>query len=256
MKLSIITCTYNSEKYLQQTINSIINQKLDNNLFEHIFIDWNSSDNTVEIIEKYINENKDKQIKLIIKEPKWIYNAMNEWIINAKWKYILFLHSDDYLEHNILKDYLDFIEQTWNLDLYYAKFNAVNQDWKFIYNAPNRKFYQKWLKKWLFWLICYINQPTVLHKKTMFEKYWYFNENYKNSSDYEFYIKLAQNMCSSLFFDKTVTNFRYHENSASTWKWNDIWTIENIKILNKYYWIERHFYIFINYLYRKLTKKS
>ena len=50
-KISIITVVYNGEKYLEQTIKSIINQTYKN--FEYIIIDGGSTDGTVDIIKKY-----------------------------------------------------------------------------------------------------------------------------------------------------------------------------------------------------------
>ncbi len=254
MKLSIITCTYNSEKYLQETIESVINQNLDNTIFEHIFIDWNSKDKTIEIINIYIKNNPEKNIKLIQKEPKWIYNAMNEWIRLAKWKYLLFLHSDDYLEKNALWEYLNFIKNTWNLDLYYGKFNAVDKNWKFIYNAPSRKIYQKWLKKWIFWLLCYINQPAVIHKKNLHDRFWYFNENLKIKSDREFWIKLAKGKIVGLFYNKTITNFRIHESwTSNNSKLEKISKNEDNYIWDKYYWIEKYLFKCILFIYKKFS---
>ena len=78
MKLSIITCTYNSENYLQECINSVIAQNLNINEYEHVFVDAYSIDKTKEIIEKYAI--KYHNVRLIERKAKWIYNAMNEWI--------------------------------------------------------------------------------------------------------------------------------------------------------------------------------
>ncbi|MBR4633566.1 glycosyltransferase family 2 protein [bacterium] len=68
MKLSIITCTYNREKCLQQCIDSVIAQNLDLNTYEHIFVDAYSKDKTKTIIKNYMA--KYKNVRLIEREPK------------------------------------------------------------------------------------------------------------------------------------------------------------------------------------------
>ena len=50
-KISIITVTKNSEKFLKENIDSIISQNYQN--YEHIFVDGNSTDNTIKIIKSY-----------------------------------------------------------------------------------------------------------------------------------------------------------------------------------------------------------
>jgi len=255
MKLSIITCTYNSEKYLQKTINSVKEQKLSSDLYEHVFVDWKSSDNTVELIKKYKKNNSDKNIRLIEKAPNWIYNAMNEWIRQAKWEYLLFLHSDDYLEKWVLLNYLDFIEKTWYKDLYYAKFNAVDSLGKYIYTAPKRKLYQRWLKKRLFGLLCYINQPAVIHKKSLHGKFGFFNEQLKIVADREFRIKLAIGDVDALFYDNVFTNFRVHDDWASNNpRFLSLAKKERKYLWNNYYWLDKYFYKFILFLFSLLQK--
>ncbi|MDR0370030.1 MAG: glycosyltransferase [Candidatus Peribacteria bacterium] len=77
MKLSIITCTYNSETYLPKCIDSVIVQHLNPLDFEHIFVDGNSTDETLQIIQTYKKEHPEYHITVLQAEPKGIYNAMN-----------------------------------------------------------------------------------------------------------------------------------------------------------------------------------
>ena len=125
MKLSIITCTFNSEKFLWRCLDSIDKPHLLVSQFEHIIIDWESIDKTINIIEKY---SKWKENIHFHKLPaKWVYNALNEWVKRAKWEYILFLNSDDFLEPSILWKYLQYIINTGNKDLYYWMINIINE---------------------------------------------------------------------------------------------------------------------------------
>ena len=113
MKLSIITCTYNSEKYLPEAIGSVTSQNhwID---YEHIFIDGMSIDSTCDLIKEYAASNPTINILLEQRSPKGIYNAMNEWIKLATWDFILFLNSDDFLSTNIIAQYLAFVKENPN----------------------------------------------------------------------------------------------------------------------------------------------
>ena len=117
--LSIITCTWNSEKYLQECIDSVKNQLL-NIKIEHIFVDGLSTDKTIEIIQSYQEKCKDRiDIKILQSSPKGVYNAMNQGIDNATGDYLLFLNSDDYLEDDILGKYLEQVKLS-KKDIYYG----------------------------------------------------------------------------------------------------------------------------------------
>jgi glycosyltransferase involved in cell wall biosynthesis len=200
-------------------------------------------------------ENSENKIVLKQSKPKGIYNAMNEWIKIAKWEYIIFLHSDDFLEKNTLNNYLDFIKETWNKDFYYAiRNNYYDEKKQIIWNMPNKSIYKKGLTDWLLWFICYIMQPAVISKRELHNKYWLYNENYKIVSDWEFFIKLAKNNVEGIFYNKVVTNFRIHENSASTGNiiWNDISVKEEYDIIDKYYNKYWFIYKLVKSTYRKL----
>ncbi|HMN12474.1 MAG TPA: glycosyltransferase [Bellilinea sp.] len=93
--ISIVTCTLNSEKYLKGALESIENQTYKN--IEHIINDSFSTDTTLEIIQEYIERNKDKfNIKFIQSEPKGVGNALNVATREATGDLIHYLHSDDY----------------------------------------------------------------------------------------------------------------------------------------------------------------
>ena len=93
--ISVITCTLNSEKYLKKALDSIQRQTYKN--IEHIINDSFSTDKTLEIIENYIEQNKnDYSIKLMQSQPKGVANALNVATTEATGDVVHFLHSDDY----------------------------------------------------------------------------------------------------------------------------------------------------------------
>lgn len=117
MVLSIITPCYNSGKYIEEAIKSILVQN--NSNVELIIIDDGSVDNTKEICEKYIGEN----IRYIRTENKGAGHARNIGINNAKGKWISFLDSDDlYLTNSLNEKTFDLLEQYEkdNIDIIYT----------------------------------------------------------------------------------------------------------------------------------------
>lgn len=91
--VSVIIPMYNAEKTIETSINSIFNQTYKD--YEIIIINDGSKDKSKEIVEKIINNNKDKKILLINKENGGVSSARNFGIKNANGEYIAFLDSDD-----------------------------------------------------------------------------------------------------------------------------------------------------------------
>ncbi len=130
-KVSIITVCYNSAKTIEDTIQSVVNQTYDN--IEYIIIDGLSTDNTLEIVNKY----KDKITKIISEKDNGLYDAINKGIGLATGEIIANLNSDDfYIDNNVIADVVVKIEEeksdTLYANLYYVDAldtNKVVRNW-------------------------------------------------------------------------------------------------------------------------------
>lgn len=130
MKISIIVPVYNTEKYLDRCLSSILNQKLYE--IEIIIINDCSTDKSLKIIKKYMN--LDKRIILIDKKKnEGLSEARNSGIKIAKGKYILHIDSDDWIEEEYFKDMYDYAEK--------SKADIVISDFYKDYN--NKIIYRK-----------------------------------------------------------------------------------------------------------------
>lgn len=98
-KVSVIVPIYNSEKYISECIESILNQTYEN--FELILIDDGSKDSSGDICKKY--EYQDKRVRYIYKENGGVSSARNYGISCAKGDYIVFVDSDDIVKSEILE---------------------------------------------------------------------------------------------------------------------------------------------------------
>ena len=95
--VSVITVCLNSEKYLEQTIQSVINQSYDN--IEYIIIDGGSTDGTPDIVKKY----RDRIACWVSESDRGMYDAMNKGIVLAKGELVGIINSDDYYQPNAVE---------------------------------------------------------------------------------------------------------------------------------------------------------
>ena len=205
---SIITCTYNSEKYLAECIKSVENQTFKD--YEHIFIDGFSNDNTIKIIEKYRKTNP-KKVKLYQSKPKGIADAMNRGIKASRGIFLCHMHSDDYFYSpeslEIISSIYKKTKSPWIVGATAKKYEKQN---KTIAYPKISKLKQKML-----FAEDYISHQNAFVKKELFEKYGLFNENFKFCMDYEFWMRLLKNNEKALFINKNISVFRVHEDSLS-----------------------------------------
>lgn len=94
-KISVITPSFNSEKYIARAIESVLDQNYDN--FEHIIIDGLSTDSTVEILKQY------KHVKWISEPDNGQSDAMNKGFSISSGEIIVYLNVDDYFMPNIFE---------------------------------------------------------------------------------------------------------------------------------------------------------
>jgi glycosyltransferase involved in cell wall biosynthesis len=95
--VSIITVVYNGEKYIKDTIESVINQTYSN--IEYIIIDGGSTDGTMEVLKRY-----EASISAIISEQdNGIYDAMNKGINMASGDIVGIINADDYYDRDAVK---------------------------------------------------------------------------------------------------------------------------------------------------------
>lgn len=120
--VSIITPCYNSEKYIADTIKSVLAQTYKN--WQWIIVDDNSKDNSVAIIKSF----NDKRIIVIeSKNNQGAAVARNIALEKAKGRYITFIDSDDLWKENFLEKSLDFLQKN-NETLVYSSYERVDEN--------------------------------------------------------------------------------------------------------------------------------
>lgn len=171
-KISIITVTYNAEKVLERTLESIKNQNYNN--IECIIIDGASSDRTLEIVDKY----SDIISKCISEKDDGLYFAMNKGLDNATGDYVWFLNAGDKIHDNEILNYF-FSCESFARDIYYGDTMIVDLEGNIL---GSRRLKPKDNINWkdFKWgmLICH---QSILVKKSIAP---YFDTRYSIAADY------------------------------------------------------------------------
>ncbi len=208
MKVSIITATYNSEAYLEQTILSVLEQSYKN--IEYIIVDGGSTDKTIPIINKY----KDKLSHFISEKDEGIYHALNKGIALASGDVIGFLHSDDFYTDNLV------IEKVVN-GLNKNKTDGLYANLYFIDKNDPNKITRKWLSgdyspnSFMYgWMPPH---PTLFLKKELYKKHGVFNLDFKTSADYELMLRfIHKHQISLTYLNEFIIKMRVGGQSTAS----------------------------------------
>lgn len=210
MKISIITINYNNAAGLKKTLDSVAKQTSTD--FEHIIVDGASTDDSIDIIRNYsqlsiANCHKKKWLS----EPDTgIYNAMNKGVRMACGEYILMLNSGDYLVNEfVISRIFPFLD---GVDIIQGNTMSIINNVQYL----NRGYGKSDISFIEVYKGYFLHQATFA-KRELFERYGYFDENYKIGGDTVFYLKtLGFGDASFKYIDVNVAWYDMDGISAST----------------------------------------
>ena len=210
--ISIVTCTYNSERYLRKALESVENQTYKN--IEHIINDSYSTDKTLEILKKYIDRNKrEYSIKFIQSQPNGVANALNVATKEATGDIIHYLHSDDYYYKNesLEKAVSRFMK---NPSLVWLTGNFLVEIKGKIITIPQTHLLRINPEKALSGMNIISHENTFMKREAV-QLYGGFNEDKNSVVEYSLWLKLIQDY-KPLIVDDEFTVFIIHKGSTST----------------------------------------
>ena len=211
---SIITCTFNSAEYLQQTIESVEHQTFGS--FEHIFIDAFSSDSTVSIIKAYQTRCPAKVIFHQL-PAHGISNAMNVGIGLAHGEVILHLHGDDRLASETVLESVREQFAARRASIVVGNCMLTGRD-PISYTWPRsgvkRVLLELFFRPFMFYSNL-IPHPSTYVMKSVFQRHGCFDEQYKVVMDYDFWFRVMRH--ERIFVtDEVLSVYRFHPDTVST----------------------------------------
>lgn len=243
--LSIIVPIYKVEEFLEECVNSILNQEFSD--FELILVNDGSPDNCGKICDEFAK--KDQRIKVIHKVNGGLSSARNAGIEIAKGSYLSFIDSDDFISEDFYKDNMNFLISNKDVDMLIAQvcYYDGNKN-KVVENFPRKIDVKKEILSYML-SIDYIGSAWInIYKKEIFDKL-----RYPEGSIYEdgyILTDIIEKIEKIYISNRGIYYYRNREGSIMTKKkslenWRDIFSTHT-KQLNFCYKIEDNKKIFIN----------
>ena len=193
-QVSIVTVVYNGKSFLEETIQSVINQAYEN--VEYIIIDGGSTDGTLEIIKKY----EDKIDYWVSEKDKGISDAFNKGISSSTGDWILFLNAGDTFFNNsslsIFNTFIDASVIITQVELVGIKNNRyiIGHKKPLAHKLPT-------------------SHQSIFYKTSIFDEFGFYDTSYKFAMDYEHYLRF-RNKIKFAFIDKVTSTMPLNGASA------------------------------------------
>jgi glycosyltransferase involved in cell wall biosynthesis len=200
LPISVIISVYNAERYLSESLDSVLNQSMPAK--EIIVINDGSTDQTINILKSY-----GKKIKLIDRENKGVPYSVNEGLSEVKQPWIAFNDGDDIWSQNKLELQYNYLLEHKDLRILFGMMRQFispelsEEDKASIYvpNSPEKA----------------LIRPAMLAHQSVFEDYGLFNPTLKAGDFIEWFQKIKENDLKFDFIDEVIYCRRLHKNSLS-----------------------------------------
>ncbi len=204
-KVSIIMSVYNSEKTIEKTIFSVLNQSFKS--YEFIIVNDGSKDNTKKILEKYKNINKIKIYNF--KKNMGLAARLNFAMNKAQYSYIVRIDDEDIMSENRIKFQVNEFNNNKDLDVVGGSAIYFNKKYKkYVYPIQS----DTKIKEKIFYLNPIIHS-SVMFKKRSIKKIGGYNKKFLRCQDYELWLRgrkfLKFKNLKEVLVKRNVSNFKY-----------------------------------------------
>jgi glycosyltransferase involved in cell wall biosynthesis len=255
--VSIIVITFNSSKYVLETLESAKAQTYQNT--ELIVSDDCSTDNTVEICQKWMDENKNRFYRaeiLTTKSNSGVSANCNRGLKAANGKWLKIIAGDDILFPDCIESNIKFLQQSNEKILFLFSRYKFLVGTEFVDDHPRTSYFNKNENKYngsarhqFFSLIkeVFVCAPTGFLNKEALLKLDGFDESFPDMEDYPMWLKATSNG-NKLFFNPVETViYRFHDLSISEQVYEKFVYL-NIKAINKYFKLKYRILFPLNYI--------
>ena len=220
--VNVIIHTYNNERFIAETVESVLNQTYKE--YEIVVVDDGSVDGTRDALIPYM-----QKIRYHYKENGGIASAKNAGISLSETEFVAFLDHDDLWVPDKLQLQMEHFNENPQIGLVYAKYTSF-RDGKELRTKPE-KGYSGWIFKELL-SKSFIQTSTVVVKRECLDAVGPYDETFSLGDEYDMFLRISKKFQCG-FIDKGLTRYRVHDTNASN---NDfLFDNENLGVYKKIY---------------------
>jgi glycosyltransferase involved in cell wall biosynthesis len=209
-KISIITPTLNQRQFIEQTIESVLNQNYPN--LEYIVVDGGSQDGTIDLLKKY-----EKRLRWISERDRGQADAINKGIRMSTGDIIAYLNSDDVYGpntlHSVSRYFMNHPEILWLT----GKCRIIDEQNRMVRRLITR-YKDFLLKRFSYNLLLVTNpisQPATFWKRSVMDEFGLFDVEEHLVMDYEYWLRIGRKYMP-LIADDYLASFRVYTTSKTS----------------------------------------